>query len=63
MNQNRLRALPVSVVAAAAFALGVCGLTHGQGEGVSALRPAFEQSATGGSVVVIAAAEPKQWMW
>ncbi|MCX5162989.1 hypothetical protein OOK39_27485 [Streptomyces sp. NBC_00264] len=63
MNQNRFRALAVSVAAAAVFAPGVCGLAHAQGEAVSGLRSVVEQPTTGGPVVVMARAEMKQWMW
>ncbi|MFD7494917.1 hypothetical protein ACFV8T_21265 [Streptomyces sp. NPDC059832] len=61
MNQNRFRGLAVAV--AAALALGVGALVHAQGDVVSGFRSVAQQSATGGSDVVIASAEQKQWMW
>ncbi|WP_405716589.1 MULTISPECIES: hypothetical protein [unclassified Streptomyces] len=63
MKQNRIRALTVSVAAAAAtFAPGVCGLAHAQGEAVSGLRSVAEQPSAGGPYAVMAQAEPKRWM-
>ncbi|MCX5109361.1 hypothetical protein OOK13_12625 [Streptomyces sp. NBC_00378] len=60
MKQNRFRALAVSVAAVAAVAFG---LTHAQGDAMSGLRSVAEQPRTGDTFVVIARAEPEQWMW